>query len=68
MSSLVDRTAATIAIVGFSAAAFCSGFIIGVVLLSERLRDEAVSAGVAEYYLDADHNRQWRWLNDREGE
>ena len=24
--------------------------------------DEAVNSGHAEYYLDEDHNKQWRWL------
>jgi hypothetical protein len=31
----------------------------------EGMRDEATRVGVAEYYLDADHNRQFRWLTNR---
>lgn len=27
----------------------------------------AVEAGVAEYYLDTNHNRQFRWLTNRTG-
>jgi hypothetical protein len=25
------------------------------------MQDEAVKIGYAEYYLDAEHNKQWRW-------
>ncbi len=28
----------------------------------ESHKDESVKAGHAEYYLDKDNNRQWRWL------
>jgi len=31
-------------------------------------RKDAVAAGHAEFYLDKDNNRQWRWLPlDKEG-
>lgn len=50
------------------AVGFITGFaaIVPVALLAmgrldSEWRDEAVKAGHAEYYLDADHNRQWRW-------
>lgn len=48
------------------------GFIVGVVGIFVCLagmdgayseaRSEAVEAGHAEYYLDEDNERQWRWL------
>jgi len=49
----------------------CIGFILCAFLFTTVLpalwpmtsyaRDAAVKAGKAEYYLDADNNRQWRW-------
>ena len=68
MSKGVNPTVATVATVAFSVTSFLGGFIVGVDLRTKRLRNEAVDAGVAEYYLDANHTRQWRWLNDREEE
>lgn len=50
-------------------AAFCAfiGFILGVFAGSgigaESIREEAVKAGAAEYYLDGSHHRQFRWKN-----
>lgn len=46
----------------------CAGIVIGLLIgLSVALavwvnsHDSAVVAGHAEFYLDADHERQWRW-------
>ncbi len=42
-----------------------SAFLLGVGLGMEceeiNQRDEAISAGVGEYYLDKNHKRQFRW-------
>ena len=49
------------------------GFVLGIVFTlfmiitlvpspREFLQKEAVKAGHAEYYLDEDYQRQWRWL------
>jgi MFS superfamily sulfate permease-like transporter len=38
------------------------GFAIGCALTLEDSADEAVAAGKAEYYLDENNERQWRWL------
>jgi hypothetical protein len=49
--------------------AFVIGLIFGGILggccASTIKNDAAVVAGVAEYYLDADHNRQFRYLTNR---
>lgn len=45
------------------------GFLLGVVIWLAMVRPsanwlwqlEAVNAGHAEFFLDADHERQWRW-------
>jgi len=36
-------------------------FLLTGTWVSERWRTDAVKAGKAEYYLDADNQRQWRW-------
>lgn len=48
---------------------FWAGLIVGVLIMSAILsflnsgwRREAVDRGKAEYYLDQNQNRQWRWL------
>lgn len=51
-------------------AAFCIGSVAGFTLcmglgtlfpMTSPARAEAVRVGVAEYYLDSQNNRQWRW-------
>lgn len=37
------------------------GFVIGAVTTKKDFRDEAVDHNKAEYYLDNNNNRQWRW-------
>lgn len=37
------------------------GLAIGGSGATSDLRTEAIKAGVAEYYLDANHERQFRW-------
>ena len=43
----------------------CLGFMIGLFIGFKNgqteSQAEAVSAGKAEYYLDQNNNRQWRW-------
>ena len=39
------------------------GFGIG----QESFKDEAVEVGHAEYYIDEDHNKQFRWLEVYDG-
>jgi hypothetical protein len=44
-----------------SGLSFCVGGQIGHDGRDAAIRDEAVKAGVAEYYLDANNERQFRW-------
>lgn len=37
------------------------GFMLGAGLMIGGRERSAVSAGHAEYYLNAEHERQWRW-------
>lgn len=39
------------------------GALIGAAIQTSSMRSEAVDAGVAEYYLDKDHMRQFRYIN-----
>ncbi len=45
--------------------AFLLGYLLGLLLGlgsgKESLRSEAVKSGHAEYYLDANNERHWRW-------
>ena len=41
-------------------AVLCTWFLTAGCVINH-MEDRAVAAGVAEYYLDADHERQWRW-------
>lgn len=48
-------------------AGFCIGFftacsLVNLTKMPQPSRDEAVKQGHAEYYLDKDNNKQWRWL------
>ena len=47
-------------------ACFCIGFVVGSNRTESRLRSEAVNHNAAEFYLDANHVRQWRWLDAKE--
>ena len=38
------------------------GVVLGVKDGREQIKDCTVEAGVAEYYLDEDHDKQWRWI------
>lgn len=45
------------------------GFMGGNDFKTSAIHREAVEAGAGEYYLDADHQRQFRWVTqEREGE
>ena len=49
---------------GLVALVFILGFIGGVIAcegVNGDFKNEAVKLGKAEYYLDKDFNRQWRW-------
>jgi hypothetical protein len=50
-------------IVCLIASFFCAmlGFVVGVATTSNSGQKEAVKAGVAEYYLDANNERQFRF-------
>lgn len=37
------------------------GAILGAGIAGDVWRKEAVDAGKAEFYLDTEHRRQWRW-------
>ena len=41
---------------------FAFGGLVNSLLNQGYLQKESVKAGHAEYYLDKDNNRQWRWL------
>jgi hypothetical protein len=43
--------------------AFFAGGVFGSCTRHNWWQYEAVRAGHAEFYLDKDHNRQWRWLS-----
>lgn len=43
------------------AGALIFGFFIGHSSAKGSYRKEAIKRGVAEYYLDENHERQWRW-------
>ena len=47
--------------VAFLLGALCAGFL-SALLMSETAREEAVEAGVAEYYLDGNDNRRFRYI------
>lgn len=50
------------AVIVVVAAIFVLGiFVAGIDHGAKRMREEAVAVGVAEYYLDDDNERQWRW-------
>jgi hypothetical protein len=38
--------------------------VAGAISEHDYMRDEAVKHHAAEYYLDANNDRQWRWLDD----
>lgn len=40
------------------------GALIGKFTQYEDFKEETVMRGFAEYYLDKDFNRQWRWKNE----
>lgn len=37
------------------------GFVIGFRVATNEYEKTAVKSGHAEYYLDEDNNKQWRW-------
>lgn len=41
---------------------FIMGIAIGIIAMGARYHQMAVNLGHAEYYLDDDYDRQWRWL------
>ncbi len=44
--------------------AYNAGFVEGRMSGRERFNKEAVEKGHAEYYLDKEFEKQWRWKND----
>lgn len=44
---------------------FFGAFLCGVSLEHKFMKDRAVEHGAAEYYLDENHERQFRWLDER---
>ncbi len=49
-------------VLGFVAGFIAFGLLISWFGLTPRnLREQAIEAGKAEYYLDDKHERQWRW-------
>lgn len=40
------------------------GCIHGATTTNDRIKQEAIVAGVAEYYLDAEYERQFRWKTE----
>jgi hypothetical protein len=38
------------------------GYSQGCKDMTEAMQFEAISNGHAEYYIDENHNKQWRWL------
>lgn len=44
-------------VVLFGFATFAAGYWLG----RERYEEEAVEAGVGEFYIDCNHERQFRW-------
>ena len=59
----------TVAIVAGSVlliAGIAVGTILGLIAGEERTKITAVKAGAAEYYLDANHNRQFRWKGQQQ--
>lgn len=54
-----------IALLSASICSFISGFVLHISLtarMDEEWRNESVDSGHAEFYLDENHERQWRWL------
>jgi len=50
-----------IILIGFGVGLFI-GLALGGTVAEDAAKDNAVKTGHAEYYLDKDHNKQWRWL------
>lgn len=53
--------AGTVAIVSLVVGVLCGG-LFGVTATNTGWKNRAVESGHAEFYLDEDNNRQWRWL------
>lgn len=49
------------AVIGGIVLGIIAGMIIGILLQYSKDQADAVKAGKAEYYLDKDNNKQWRW-------
>ena len=48
-------------IIGMVLVALLMGFVFGVDFGDWRVKREAVEKGIAEYYLDANFEKKWRW-------
>lgn len=48
-------------VIMFALLCFVLGAIMGAVVGFSDYKDEAVRQGKAEYYLDQNHKRRWRW-------
>lgn len=47
-------------VASFAVGVLC-GFILGLAALASDWKRDAVRNGKAEYYLDKNHKKQWRW-------
>jgi hypothetical protein len=57
----LDKIAIVITRTLFSIAVFICGMFYGHSSTLDDWKTDAVKAGKAEYYLDKDFNKQWRW-------
>lgn len=62
MSESFIITITSVAIVAWTVFIWYMGFATGQVQVEGRCENDAVKQGHAEYYLDENHQRQWRWL------
>lgn len=56
-----DNHETVFSVILFIAFAITVSIVITWSRVSEAWRNEAVNTGHAEYYLDSDRDRQWRW-------
>lgn len=58
---MCDDVVGPFVIIALLIAALAAGCIFGHGNARINFEKNAVEAGAAEFYLDASHNRQWRW-------
>ncbi len=64
-ATLTENQVRGIFLIGVVIGLFIGALIMGV-LVSRGWHNEAVEKGKAEYYLDEDYSRQWRWKQVRD--